>query len=148
MDDKTYTIAKIIGEPKQFGDKTRVAFTCNETGETIHSLFTKFKVPSAGETLFGHFESQEKENRTFSNFFFGKSPTRVANDERVKKLEDWKTTHEIRYNRLIAHLEEKGILPRPVVKVPGTNVEVPPSQGATAFDEEFNETDFPDFTQQ
>lgn len=74
VQDQNYTIAKIIGEPKVYGDKTRFAFTCNETGETIHSLFTKFPDGiKAGAEIWGHLEAQEKDGKTYSNFFFGKN---------------------------------------------------------------------------
>lgn len=78
MNDQTYTIAKIIGEPKVYGEgadaKTRFAFTCNETGETIHSLFTKFPEHiKEGASLWGHLEEQEKAGKVYSNFFFGKN---------------------------------------------------------------------------
>lgn len=74
VQDQNYTIAKFVGEPKVYGDKTRFAFTCNETGETVHSLFTKFPEGiKPGSQIWGHLEEQEKDGKVYSNFFFGKN---------------------------------------------------------------------------
>lgn len=66
-DNKTYTVANIIGEyPAQF-EKTRVVFTTNETGETQLSGFFKFK-PQVGKTVFGKVTVNEKDGKTYHNF--------------------------------------------------------------------------------
>lgn len=74
IEDKTYTIAKFVGEPKVYGDKTRFAFTTNEEGEKVISLFTKFPENiKPGAEIYGHLEEQEKEGKVYLNFFFGKN---------------------------------------------------------------------------
>lgn len=74
VQDQNYTIAKFVGEPKVYGDKTRFAFTLNETGETVHSLFTKFPEGiKPGSQIWGHLEEQDKDGKVYSNFFFGKN---------------------------------------------------------------------------
>lgn len=74
VQDQNYTIAKFVGEPKVYGDKTRFAFTTNEEGEKIVSLFTKFPENiKPGAEIYGHIEEQEKDGRTYLNFFFGKN---------------------------------------------------------------------------
>lgn len=120
MNDQNYTIAKIIGEPKTYGDKTRIAFTTNETGEVIHSLFTKF--PNAikpGALLWGHLETQEKDGKTYSNFFFGKdNPNKKggmseADKSRMTALENKITSLTLRFDKLLLILVEKGIVEGP-----------------------------------
>lgn len=159
MNDQNYTIAKIIGEPKQFGDKTRVAFTTNETGETIHSLFTKFKVPKAGEQIWGHFEAQEKDGKTYSNFYFGKdNPNKKggmsdADKSRMTALENKITTLTLRFDRLLLTLVEKGVIEGPKKEDPnltsaGNPVpdfsQTPRPEDITFDGPEFTEEDFPE----
>lgn len=139
IEDTNYTIAKIIGEPRSYPDKgtTRFAFTTNETGEQILSLFTKFpEAIKAGAPLWGHVEEQEKDGKTYFNFFFGKNnPNRKggmsdADKERITNVENKVTTLMLRFNKLMSVLVEKDILEMPEPKketIPGTSVEYPDS---------------------
>lgn len=145
MDDKQYTIAKIIGEPRDFGkngqSNWRFVFTTNETGPTMHSLFTRFpERVKIGASLYGHFEIQEKNGKTYSNFFFAKNPNKggmsEADKTRMVELENKITTLTLRFNKLLRILVDKEILEMPNGKVPGTDIEYPDSNGPTAFDED------------
>lgn len=143
MTDQNYTIAKIIGDPKTYGDKTRIAFTCNETGETIHSMFTKFPGNvKPGAQVWGHLEEQEKDGKTYSNFFFGKdNPNKKggmseADKAKIANLENKLTSLTLVVNRVVLALQDKEILERPKQTIAGTEVDYPQSTGGTAFDEE------------
>lgn len=84
MNDTNYTIAKIISE-KEYDGKTRFAFTTNETGEKVLSLFTKYpKNIRVGAQIYGHIEEQEKDGKVYFNFFFGKNPEKGGLSEHEK----------------------------------------------------------------
>lgn len=139
MDDKQYTITKFVGEPKQYGDKTRIAFNVNEEPGKVISLFTKFpQNVKEGGPIFGHIEEQQKDGKTYFNFFFGKNPNKggmsEVDKERMTVLENKITTLTLRHDKLVNHLMDKGIVPRPVEKIAGTNIDYPQAPDGIPFE--------------
>jgi hypothetical protein len=146
----TYTIARIINSkpvksnycPKdQEYDQFSVFFTTNELGDQAVSTFSKYEM-KVGQQIEGEITQKPGTNKageavTYHNFSFAKKGgMSEAEKSRITVLENWKTTHEIRYNKLINLLIEKGIVPKPVVKIPGTEVEYPEAPQGEPFSPE------------
>lgn len=147
-----YTIARVISSKPvegKYGPQFSVFFTTNETGEQGVSTFSKYEL-KPGQQIEGEITQKPGTNKageevTYHNFSFTKKGGFSDGERKLlqetlnlaRETANKLTTLTLRHDKLVNHLIEKGIVPQPVMNVPGTNVEIPPSQGPTAFDEEF-----------
>lgn len=140
--DSNYTVAKIIKSTEvegKFGPQLRIAFTTNETGEKMLSVFSKYELKS-GQKISGSITEKDGTKQdgspvTYYNFNFAKrASVGGISEDQFQKIyrEVYATRQELVMLRQL--LQERGIIPKK--NAHDTTVEYPEGPDASNSFEE------------
>lgn len=123
------TVAKILKATEvqgKFSMQTRTAFTANETGEKILSVFSKFPL-KVGQTITGEIKEVEKDGKTYHNFEFTKKSQGISDADKaaLKQSQEGIWRVETKLDLLTRRLEEAGVIKKPESMVRDTGVKYP-----------------------